>query len=89
MGRYKGVFALIYFLIAAAIAIAVLATGLEDTLTLLTGDPTLTGRMHALAVCLISMGRKPVFGSRLWRVVAGWPPDWGVFARITCGLGYE
>jgi O-antigen ligase len=88
-GQYKGVFAIIYFMIAAATTIVVVATGLEDTLTLLTGNPTLTGRT-TLWQCLISMGRKPVFGSRLRRVVASGASARGVFAPRKCaGLEYE
>ena len=70
-GQYKGVFAIIYFLIAAATTIAVLATGLEDTLTLLTGDPTLTGRTQLWQYVLARWEESPYLGQgfgALWQV---------------------
>ena len=44
MGKYKGVIALIYILLAAAAAVCAIAAGLADTIDFLTGDPTFTGR---------------------------------------------
>ena len=70
-GQYKGVFAIIYFMIAAATTIAVVATGLEDTLTLLTGDPSLTGRTTLWQYVLYRWEESPYLGQgygALWQV---------------------
>ena len=70
-GRYKGVFALIYFLIAAAAVVAVLATGLEETVNLLTGDATLTGRTTIWRYVLWRWEESPYLGQgygALWQV---------------------
>jgi exopolysaccharide production protein ExoQ len=70
-GQYKGVFAIIYFLIAAATTIAVVATGLEDTLTLLTGDPSLTGRTTLWQYVIYRWEESPYLGQgygALWQV---------------------
>jgi exopolysaccharide production protein ExoQ len=70
-GRYKGVFGLIYFLIATATTVAVLATGLEETVTLLTGDPTLTGRTVVWQYVLYRWEESPYLGQgygALWQV---------------------
>ena len=89
-GEYKGVFAIIYFMIAAATTIAVVAIGLEDTLTLLTGDPSLTGRTTLWQYVLYRWEESPVFGSRIRRVVASGASARGVFAPRKCaGLDYE
>ena len=80
MGQYKGVFVLIYFLIAAATATAVLATGLEDTVTLLTGDPTLTGRTQLWQYVLARWEESPYLGQgfgALWQV----GPETGEYLR--------
>ena len=69
--QYKGVFALLYFLIATAIAIVVLATGIEDTITFLTGDPTLTGRTQLWQYVLYRWEESPYLGQgygALWQV---------------------
>ena len=82
MGRYKGVFVLIYCLIAAVIAIAVLATGLQDTLTLLTGDPTLTGRVQLWQYVLYRWEESPYLGQgygALWQV----GPQIGAYLRAS------
>ena len=71
MREYKGVFALIYLLIAAAAAVAVLATGLDDTLDFLTGDPTFTGRVPLWQYVLSRWEESPYFGlgfGALWQV---------------------
>ena len=84
-GQYKGVFVLIYFLIAAATTIAVLATGLEDTVTLLTGDPTLTGRTQLWQYVLSRWEESPYLGQgygALWQVG---PETGGLFAQAHVG----
>jgi exopolysaccharide production protein ExoQ len=71
MGQYKGVFAIIYALIAGASAIVVVAVGLDDTLTFLTGDPTLTGRVALWQYVLARWEENPYFGQgfgALWQV---------------------
>jgi exopolysaccharide production protein ExoQ len=71
MGRYKGVVALIYLLIAAATTTAVLATGLEETVDILTGDTTLTGRTTVWRYVLYRWEENPYLGQgygALWQV---------------------
>jgi exopolysaccharide production protein ExoQ len=70
-GRYKGVFGLIYFLIVAATTVTVLATGIEETVTLLTSDPTLTGRTTVWRYVLYRWDENPYLGQgygALWQV---------------------
>lgn len=80
VGQYKGVLAIVFFLIAAAMAIAVLAIGLEDTVTLLTGDPTLTGRTALWQYVLYRWEESPYLGQgygALWQV----GPQMGAYLR--------
>jgi exopolysaccharide production protein ExoQ len=73
MGKYKGVIALIYILIAAAAAVCVTAAGLADTLDFLTGDPTFTGRVAIWQYVLSRWEDSPYFGQgfgALWQVGA-------------------
>jgi O-antigen ligase len=70
-GQYKVVFVIIYFMIAAATTIVVVDTGLDATLTLLTGDPTLTGRTTLWRYVLYRWEESPYLGQgygALWQV---------------------
>ena len=66
MRQYKGVFALIYLLIAAAAAVGVLAAGLADTIDFLTGDPTFTGRVAIWQYVLSRWDDLPLSFSSTW-----------------------
>ena len=71
MRQYKGVFALIYLLIAAAAAVGALSAGLADTIDFLTGDPTFTGRVAIWQYVLSRWEESPYFGQgfgALWQV---------------------
>ena len=79
-GQYKGVFIIIYSLIAAAATTAVLATGLEETVALLTGDPTLTGKTTVWRYVLWRWEESPYLGQgfgALWQV----GPELGAYLR--------
>jgi O-antigen ligase len=71
MGDYTAVLLLIYLLIGVAVVVTVLGVGFTNTVDLLTGDVTLTGRAELWNYVLARWQENPYFGQgfgALWQV---------------------
>jgi O-antigen ligase len=71
MREYTAVLLLIYLLICVAVVVAILGVGFTDTVELLTGDVTFTGRTQLWDYVLARWQQNPYFGEgfgALWQV---------------------